>query len=788
MTRRFFLLFPLLAGLGFAQEEAPLRYIVQLQGEPAIQAADRAARAAAIESEHAAFTRSLAALRGARAVATTRTALNAVIVEAPEGQEAFLASLPGVKRVERVRLLELHTDRVPSIHHVTALWEAVGGASRAGEGVRIAILDTGIEQSHPAFQDPEMKAPDGFPQASSEQNLMLTNNKVIVARSFDAVDARDRVGHGTAVAMVAAGVVHQAPAGTIAGVAPRAWLGNYRVNQASGRSIPTDFAIRAVNAAVEDGMNVINMSFGSVGLAGTKDDALAEAARNAADRGIVVVISSGNSGPEVMSVDDTSSDMKILSVGANQSDRATNTPSVLLPAGAPLTNTAASTNSVSGQAFSGQLLDIERFDASGLLCRNRLPDQRLPENSLRGYIPLIQRGDCTFMEKLRIAFEAGAEAALIYNSATADNPELPVIPNVDDDPTIPAIMIARSDGLRIKAAAAAAEEYQVVLRFAGAPNNPYQLASFSSVGPSVDLTIKPDLVATGVQVYTAAQTGFPGSSLYSPNGYVTTQGTSFSAPVAAGAAAALMSARPGLNSGDYRSLLVNSAQPLLAGDGTPLTVMQSGAGALDLSQALRATVTAYPVSVSFGAQDSTVDTWRQVIIRNVTDAPVTYELSIESQNEITPLLTDERITLGPGEIAGPVLVFAGGGLAPGAYEGFLRIDDPENGTVARVPYWMGVRGGEPVQITIPILPTSGRADSIVTVYFRAHDAAGMATLEPMPEITVEAGGGKVETLQPSTLYPNTWWLRYRLGTPAGSNRVKISAGGASRTVTIAGTN
>lgn len=782
MTRRLLLsLLPLLAGLAAAQEEAPLRYIVQLEGEPAILAADRATRSAAIDAEQALFTRSLTMMRGARAVAATRTALNAVIVEAPEGQEAFLASLPRVKRVERVRLLELHTDRVPSIHKVTAVWEAIGGASRAGEGVKIAILDTGIEQSHPAFQDPEMRAPDGFPQADHEVNRILTNSKVIVARSFDSLDARDRVGHGTAVGMVAAGVVHETPAGVISGVAPRAWLGNYRVNQGSSRSIPTDFALRAVNAAVEDGMNVINMSFGSVGLGGSQDDALAEASRNAADRGIVVVVSAGNSGPEVMSVDDTSSDSKVLSVGANQSDRPTGAHSVKLPAGAPLTDVAASSNAVTGRVFSGELVDIEKFDASGLLCGQ----QRLPENSLTGQIPLIQRGECNFTEKLRTAFEAGAEAALIYNSATADDPEGVIIPNVDTDPTIPALMLPRSAGLRLKSERAAAEEYQVVLRFAGAANNPFQLASFSSVGPSVDLTIKPDVLATGAQVFTAAQTGFPGSSLFSSTGYVTTQGTSFSAPAVAGAVAALMAARPGMGSDDYRSMVVNSAVPLLNGDDTRMTVMRSGAGALDLEQAYRSTVTAFPVSVSFGGQDSTVDDWRQVILRNISQETVTYELSIESQNEVVPLLTDERITLGPGEIAGPLLIFAEGGLVPGAYEGFLRIDDPEHGTVARVPYWMAVRGGEVTRIAVPVAPSSGSINSPVTIYFRAHEASGLPTLDPEPEIIVEAGNGEVSSLQSSGLFPNTWWLRYRLG-EVGANRIRIQSGEVSRTLSITG--
>jgi minor extracellular serine protease Vpr len=682
--------------------------------------------------------------------------------------------------VELVRDLELHTDRVPGLHKVASVWEQIGGASLAGEGIKIAILDTGIEHSHPAFSDSEMEAPEGFPQADREQNRVLTNGKVIVARSFDGFDARDRVGHGTAVAMVAAGAVHDSPAGVIAGVAPRAWIGNYRVNRDATRSIPTDFAVLAVNAAIEDGMDVINMSFGSNGLAGSAGDMLAESARNAAERGVVVVISAGNSGPDIMMVDDSSADPLVLSVGANQSDRASGIGTVSLPMGPAITETGASTNAVSGQVFTGQLFNVEQLDPTGLLCG------AVPAESLTGTIPLIQRGECNFTVKLRNAFLGGAEAAILYNSATADFPDLPFTPDVDADPTIPALTVSRPDGLRIKTEAAEEEEYQVVVRFGGMPNNPFQLASFSSLGPSVDLKIKPDLVATGASVFTAAQTGFPGSSLYNAGGYTTTQGTSFSAPVVAGAAAVLMAARPGLGSAEYRSLLVNSASPLLDSEGSPITVMHSGAGSLDLDRALNATVTAFPVSVSFGAQEATVDDWKQVIIRNVTNGTVTYQLSIESQNEVVPVLTEEQITLGPDEIAGPVLMFGEGGLVPGTYEGFLRIGDVENGTVARVPYWMAVRGGEPEKITAPILPTSGRSGTAVTIYFRVHEASGVATLERVPEISVESGDGAVDSLQPSELYPNTWWLRYRLGTTPGANRFRIGAGAASRTVTITG--
>src|SRR5205823_7380968 len=113
-----------------------------------------------------------------------------------------------------------------------AAWARIGGKDHAGAGIKIGILDTGISPDHAAFQDPALKPPAGYPLASKPENLALTNNKIIVARSYEDIyeekdpdDARDRNGHGTAVAMCAAGVTNKGPFATITGVAPKAWIG-----------------------------------------------------------------------------------------------------------------------------------------------------------------------------------------------------------------------------------------------------------------------------------------------------------------------------------------------------------------------------------------------------------------------------------------------------------------------------------------------------------------------------------------------------------------------------------
>ena len=148
--------------------------------------------------------------------------LNAVFVQASQDQEAELRSIPGVQRVVPVARLRLKLDRAVQLVNAPAAWNRLGGVGNAGAGIKIGIIDTGIEQTHPAFQDNSLAVPAGFPKCQGN-DCAFTNNKVIVARSYvrqlaagsppnPAVDShpddyspRDRVGHGTALAMIAAG-------------------------------------------------------------------------------------------------------------------------------------------------------------------------------------------------------------------------------------------------------------------------------------------------------------------------------------------------------------------------------------------------------------------------------------------------------------------------------------------------------------------------------------------------------------------------------------------------------
>src|SRR5581483_8018144 len=253
----------------------PNRYIVELSTPSISRTAPRGAgrnflHSDAAERQRAAIRTQQTAARaaiesaGGHVVGALETLRNALVVRISDDQASALASLPGVARVYPVHTYRLLLDHALPLHHVPQAWTQVGIAN-AGAGIKIAIIDTGIDNRHPGFADAGFTAPAGFPIADSQADLAYTNNKVIVARSYARdfptadpdVSAADHIGHGTATAMVAAGVSNAGPLATISGVAPQAWIGSYKVFGTPGYNdyASSDVVIMAIEDAINDGMD-----------------------------------------------------------------------------------------------------------------------------------------------------------------------------------------------------------------------------------------------------------------------------------------------------------------------------------------------------------------------------------------------------------------------------------------------------------------------------------------------------------------------------------------------------
>src|SRR5262249_34382642 len=248
-----------------------------------------------------------ARIRAAIPLARTRwhygVVLDGFSVVVPQGHLDRLTRIPGVDRVWPSYAYHELLDRTPQLIGAPAVWGPT--LATAGEGMKIGIIDEGIDQTHPFFSPSGYSYPPGFPKGQTA----YTTPKVIVARAFappglsyaPAKLPFDPNGdHGTHVAGIAAGDdgtttrtgIH------LSGIAPRPYLGNYKA-----MSVPSQFGLNgnspelaaAVEAAVRDGMDVINLSLGETDIEPTRD-ILARALNAAAAAGVVSTVAAGNSG------------------------------------------------------------------------------------------------------------------------------------------------------------------------------------------------------------------------------------------------------------------------------------------------------------------------------------------------------------------------------------------------------------------------------------------------------------------------------------------------------------
>jgi subtilisin family serine protease len=785
----------------FGQALVPNRYIVELSTEPVAAHAGTprpgALHSAAAEQHRVRVRAQQAAVRAAvesnqgTVIGRVENVSNALIVRIADDRAARLSSIPGVAGVHAERFFHLLLDHALALHRAIDAWNQVGAAN-AGAGIKIAMIDTGIDIGHAGFSDASFAAPAGFPLADSNADLAYTNNKVIVARSYASLfssadpdpSAADHVGHGTATAMAAAGVTNSGPLATISGVAPRAWLGSYKVFGTPGVN---DYAaegavLQAIEDAVTDGMDVISLSLGSDVAERLQYDSEAQALEQAAALGVIVVASAGNNGSDPATIASPADAPSVIAVGASNNDRMF-AGSVLLPGGQTLTAIpAAEANSAT--PIAAALADVSQLDGNGLAC------SAFPANSLAGSIAFIFRGTCTFESKLDNAQAAGAVAALVYDNVPGEDP----ITMGVGAASLPAEMVSNSDGLALKSQLAAG--LSATLRFTLSPayTNPASIASFSALGPNIDFGIKPDLLAVGRNLYTAAQMLDPNGALYDPTGYAVEQGTSFSAPLVAGAAALLKQARPGLTAAQYRSLLIDSAAPAWLAPGTAATVQQGGGGVLDVLASLNATAAVVPASLSFGVGGGTANVTQTLTLTNAGVVSDTFQLSVVPRNSGAPApqLPVSSVQLDPGASASIPVQFQANAAAPGAYDGFIGIQGTLASAASRVPFWYGVPSNQPAHITVLYNVGNDGAQSAGSrlsqaVVFRVSDAAGLPVSGLVPSVKAASSGAQASGLSSlDSVVPNAYTFNARLSVLPGSNVFQIQAGPVTTTVTIVG--
>ncbi|KAL2543816.1 Subtilisin-like protease SBT1.7 [Forsythia ovata] len=521
-------------------------------------------------------------IRAYRTVVTGFAAkLSSEEVEEMEKKDGFVYARPQ-------KVFSLHTTHSPNflgLHRNIGTWPA----SNYGKGVIIGVLDTGISPGHVSFSDEGMPPPPAKWKGRCELNGISCNKKLIGARNFVRDTAFDNSSrHGTLTASTAAGnFVKNANAfsqakGTASGIAPLAHLAVYKV--CSETCAESDM-LAAMDAAVEDGVDVLSLSIGAGSSPFYEEDGIAIGAFGAMQKGIFVSCAAGNGGPFNSSLSNEAP--WILTVGASTIDRnirATailgnqdeyNGASIFLPRDFPSTLLPLiypGTNGNETSAFCGPG-SLDNIDVIGkiVLCE-------------RG--GGVGRGD-----KGQTVKDAGGAAMILINQ------EADGYSTLADSIGIPAIHLSYDAGQKIKAYINSTMMPTATISFKGTVigvKSAPMVASFSSRGPNLASPgiLKPDIIGPGVSILAA----WPFSLDNNTNTKVAfniASGTSLSCPHLSGIAALVKSAHPDWSPAMIKSAIMTSASQcnlnrslILDEKHQPADIYAIGAGHINPSRAL----------------------------------------------------------------------------------------------------------------------------------------------------------------------------------------------------------
>lgn len=655
----------------------PVTVVLELSGSPvAVQDADAQRHGTKLsDADKQAVRQQLAAqqdqLHGqlananAQVVGQMQDAYNGIQVTVPESNIVELASLPGVIAIHSVQTFEpSNVNGVPFVGAPQA-WQSFG---LTGAGIKVGIIDTGIDYTHadfggpgtvaawnaakatstapanPAFFGPAApKVKGGFDFAGDAYNAQ--NPTSVPVPDPNPLDCN---GHGSHTAgslagfgVLSTGSTFSGPynASTIAshswnvgpGVAPQADLFAYRVFGCAGSS---QVVALAINRAVSDGVNVISMSLGS-DLGGTTDPT-SVAAQNAFDDGIAVVASAGNAGQNAYVVGSPSAANGVLSVAAVDGSTPTLPGAILnLTSSGGVAQSPVQAIDANGAALPSSTFKVKVLrNADGSVS---LGCNKAEYAGTAGMVVVTTRGTCARVARAVFGDEAGDAAVVMINNSPGFPPfEGPITQNPDTGEqhkvTIPFLGVRNLAA--DKAALLAADGGTVSLAPTSVTNPGYKLAaSFTSGGPrSPDSAPKPDVSAPGVSVGSAGMgTGDLAAFM---------SGTSMACPMTAGIAALVKQAHPTWTGAQIKAAIMNTADPTAGHIAAGYNVRIEGTGVVQAQRAVNSTVIATTSdaldSIAFGYVPGSGDRTAQKTfsLTNYGTTTATYNLSVVSNGSL----------------------------------------------------------------------------------------------------------------------------------------------------------
>ena len=570
--------------------------------------------------------------RQVKAKHSYKIVLNAMAVELTSSEASVLAKQADVERVEKIGLHYISSDTGPEFIGAKSVWSGVGEhIGTQGEGVVMGIFDTGINATHPSFAD---IGGDGYDHSNpfGEGNYLgdclvldkFCNDKLIGIISYpellalreDIVDDQyddiaekvtigyDFQGHGTHVASTAAGNIVKDVSyylsvtddeGTItgesdfafeqiSGVAPHANIVAYQVCGDTGSCYP-ELTVRAIEHAIENGIQVINYSVGGSAV-DPWESTDASAFLNARNAGLHVAVAAGNSGPDASTLGAPGNSPWVTTVAAYSHNRSFSDVSLDSFSGGESQPTSAIVGKGATQAFTGKVVRAEDYGDAQCLTP-------FAENTFAGEIVVCERGSIARVRKGLNVKEGGAGGLILMN-VSADANSLHA-----DSHLLPAINIDMESGESLTAWLASGADHTATISASELVKDDSlgDIAGwFTSRGPNAPYLniFSPDIAAPGVSVYAAFAEDKPFSVEENGVPYSTLDGTSMASPHVAGALALVHATHPDWTPAEVQAAIMSTASQLTYkdDDGDGITersnFFDQGAGSIRVNKAINA--------------------------------------------------------------------------------------------------------------------------------------------------------------------------------------------------------
>lgn len=604
-----------------------------------------------------------------------------------------------------------------------------------GEGIKVGVIDSGIDYNHPDLKSSYKGGYDFVDNDSDPMEATYQEWKDSGQLEFNGSSYYTY--HGTHVAGSIAGSKENSSASAVKGVAPDVDLYAYRVLGPYGKGA-TSAVIAGIDKAVNDGMDVINLSLGTSVNEPLNPTSIA--INNAMLSGVVAVVAAGNAGPGEKTLGSPGAAALGITVGA--SDMSLTIPTFNASAG----DQTITNMQLFAQNYTDKLEDIENLTLP-IVDAGIGTQSDFNNKDVAGKVALIQRGSITFDEKVKNAKAAGAKAAIVYNNVEG---EIEVFLGEGTN-YLPAFHLSKADGEQLKL-----QKEMTFESLGSVKTEGDRLAEFSSRGPANgNDDIKPDVVAPGVAVFST----FPEFMNNPQDGenydmaYGRLNGTSMASPHVAGAAALILQEHPEYTPFEVKEALMNTSDKMNGN----YSVNEVGAGRIDAYEAVHADTLVKVLdktmheqdgslveideetgSLAFGAhfkeEEGPIEDSRKVVIQNLNEKdaqefitnieflPANGEIKDAGKNGVE-VTTPDTISVEAGKSAEiEPTIHVSEDAEFGRYEGYIHLVNSKNEEETyQIPFSIRVtdKGFEKMELTRPMIANDSKPHPYYTPYTNA---------------------------------------------------------------------